>query len=52
MPTKEAVPKSKATGLKALELDDTLGEAHNSLAFYLNGYDCNFVAADGNSCER
>ena len=48
MPTKEAVPKSKATGLKALEL----GEAHNSLAFYLDGYDCNFVAADGNSCER
>jgi tetratricopeptide (TPR) repeat protein len=46
MPTKEAVTKSKATALKALELDDTLGEAHNSLAFCLEGYDWNFVAAD------
>jgi tetratricopeptide (TPR) repeat protein len=46
MPTKEAVPKSKAAVLKALELDDTLGEAHNSLAFCLDGYDWNFEAAD------
>lgn len=46
MPTKETVPKSKATALKALELDDTLGEAHNSLAFCLDGYDWNFEAAD------
>jgi TolB-like protein/DNA-binding winged helix-turn-helix (wHTH) protein/Flp pilus assembly protein TadD len=46
MPTKEAVPKAKAAALKALELDDTLGEAHNSLAFCLEGYDWNFDAAD------
>jgi TolB-like protein/DNA-binding winged helix-turn-helix (wHTH) protein/Flp pilus assembly protein TadD len=46
MPTKEGVPKAKAAALKALELDDTLGEAHNSLAFCLDGYDWNFDAAD------
>ena len=46
MPTKEAVPKAKAAALKALELDDTLGEAHNSLAFCLDGYDWNFDAAE------
>jgi TolB-like protein/DNA-binding winged helix-turn-helix (wHTH) protein/Tfp pilus assembly protein PilF len=46
MPTKEAVPKAKAAALKALQLDDTLGEAHNSLAFCLDGYDWNFDAAE------
>jgi TolB-like protein/DNA-binding winged helix-turn-helix (wHTH) protein/Flp pilus assembly protein TadD len=46
MPTKEAVPKAKAAAQKALELDDTLGEAHNSLAFCLDGYDWNFDAAE------
>ena len=46
MPTKEAVPKAKAAALKALELDDMLGEAHNSLAFCLDGYDWNFDAAE------
>jgi tetratricopeptide (TPR) repeat protein len=46
MPTKDAVPKAKAAALKALELDDTLGEAHNSLAFCLDGYDWNFDAAE------
>jgi TolB-like protein/DNA-binding winged helix-turn-helix (wHTH) protein/Flp pilus assembly protein TadD len=46
MPTKEAVPKAKAAAQKALELDDSLGEAHNSLAFCLDGYDWNFDAAE------
>jgi TolB-like protein/DNA-binding winged helix-turn-helix (wHTH) protein/Flp pilus assembly protein TadD len=45
MPTKEAVPRAKAAALKALELDDTLGEAHNSLGFCLDGFDWNFDAA-------
>jgi TolB-like protein/DNA-binding winged helix-turn-helix (wHTH) protein/Tfp pilus assembly protein PilF len=36
---KEALPKAKAAALKALELDSTLGEAHNSLAFLLDGFD-------------
>jgi TolB-like protein/DNA-binding winged helix-turn-helix (wHTH) protein/Flp pilus assembly protein TadD len=45
MPTKEAVPRAKAAALKALELDDTLSEAHNSLGFCLDGFDWNFDAA-------
>src|SRR5262249_22104286 len=36
MTAKEALPKAKAAAVKALELDNTLGEAHNSLAFLLD----------------
>ena len=39
MTPKEALPKAKAAAIKALELDDSLGEAHNSLAFCLDGFD-------------
>jgi TolB-like protein/DNA-binding winged helix-turn-helix (wHTH) protein len=39
MSPKEAFPKAKAAALKALELDGSLGEAHNSLAFVLDGFD-------------
>jgi tetratricopeptide (TPR) repeat protein len=39
MTPKEAFPKAKEAAVKALELDDTLGEAHNSLAFVLDGFD-------------
>jgi TolB-like protein/DNA-binding winged helix-turn-helix (wHTH) protein/Flp pilus assembly protein TadD len=35
----QANPKAKAAALKAVELDKTLGEAHNSLAFVLDGFD-------------
>src|ERR1700678_364971 len=35
----EAYPKAKAAALKAVELDSALGEAHNSLAFVLDGFD-------------
>jgi TolB-like protein/DNA-binding winged helix-turn-helix (wHTH) protein/Flp pilus assembly protein TadD len=45
MTPKEAFPKAKAAAMKALELDSTLGEAHNSLAFVLDGYDWDFNAA-------
>jgi TolB-like protein/DNA-binding winged helix-turn-helix (wHTH) protein len=45
MTPKEALPKAKAAAMKALELDDTLGEAHNSLAFCLDVYDWNFGSA-------
>src|SRR6202044_3038296 len=38
MTPKEAFPKAKAEAIKALELDGTLGEAHNSLAFFLDGF--------------
>jgi tetratricopeptide (TPR) repeat protein len=39
MTPKEAFPKAKAAAIKALELDSGLGEAHNSLAFLLDGFD-------------
>jgi TolB-like protein/DNA-binding winged helix-turn-helix (wHTH) protein/Tfp pilus assembly protein PilF len=46
MTPKEAMPRAKAAALKAVELDDSLGEAHASLAFCLDGYEWNFEAAD------
>jgi tetratricopeptide (TPR) repeat protein len=45
MTPNEALPKAKAAATKALELDGGLGEAHNSLAFCLDGFDWNFDAA-------
>ncbi len=39
MTPKEAFPKAKAAAIKALELDSALGEAHNSLAFVLDGFE-------------
>jgi TolB-like protein/DNA-binding winged helix-turn-helix (wHTH) protein/tetratricopeptide (TPR) repeat protein len=42
---KEALPKAKAAAMKAVELDATLGEAHTSLAFCLDGFDWDFQAA-------
>lgn len=44
MTTNEALPKAKSAARKALELDDALGEAHNSLAFVLDGFDWDFEA--------
>src|ERR1700756_813745 len=46
MTPKEALPKAKAAAIKAVELDSSLGEAHNSLAFCLDGFDWDFVSAD------
>jgi len=45
MTPKEALPKAKAAAIRALELDGTLGEAHNSLAFCLDGFDWDFESA-------
>src|ERR1700751_364164 len=45
MTPKEALPKAKASAIKALELDSALGEAHNSLAFCLDGFDWDFNLA-------
>jgi TolB-like protein/DNA-binding winged helix-turn-helix (wHTH) protein/Tfp pilus assembly protein PilF len=42
----EALPKAKAAASKALELDNTLGEAHNSLAFCLDGFDWDFEGGE------
>jgi TolB-like protein/DNA-binding winged helix-turn-helix (wHTH) protein/Flp pilus assembly protein TadD len=51
MTPKEAFPKAKAAAIKALELDNTLGEAHNSLAFILDGFDWD-LDAGGNEFRR
>jgi TolB-like protein/DNA-binding winged helix-turn-helix (wHTH) protein/Flp pilus assembly protein TadD len=45
LPPNEALPKAKAAAIKALELDSALGEAHNSLAFCLDGFDWDFDSA-------
>jgi serine/threonine-protein kinase len=39
IPTKEAFPKAKTLAGKALEIDETLAEAHTSLAYVLWSYD-------------
>jgi TolB-like protein/DNA-binding winged helix-turn-helix (wHTH) protein/Tfp pilus assembly protein PilF len=51
MTPKEALPKAKAAAIKALELDDSLGEAHNSLAFCLDGFDWD-LDAGGKEFQR
>jgi TolB-like protein/DNA-binding winged helix-turn-helix (wHTH) protein/tetratricopeptide (TPR) repeat protein len=43
---REALPKAKAAATRALELDSTLGEAHTSLAFCLEGFDWDLKSAD------
>ncbi len=51
MTPREAFPKAKAAAIKALELDSTLGEAHNSLAFVLDGFDWD-LDAGGKEFQR
>ena len=51
MTPKEAFPKAKAAAIKALQLDNTLGEAHNSLAFVLDGFDWD-LDAGGKEFQR
>jgi TolB-like protein/DNA-binding winged helix-turn-helix (wHTH) protein/Flp pilus assembly protein TadD len=51
MTPKEAFPKAKAAAIHALELDNTLGEAHNSLAFVLDGFDWD-LDAGGKEFQR
>jgi TolB-like protein/DNA-binding winged helix-turn-helix (wHTH) protein/Tfp pilus assembly protein PilF len=47
----QANPKAKAAALKAVELDSSLGEAHNSLAFLLDGFDWD-LDAGGKEFQR
>src|ERR1700722_15328676 len=51
MSPKEAFPKAKVAAIKALELDGSLGEAHNSLAFVLDGFDWD-LEASGKEFQR
>jgi TolB-like protein/Tfp pilus assembly protein PilF/predicted Ser/Thr protein kinase len=50
-PPTEMMPKARQAALKALELDDTLAEAHTSLAFVLAQFDWNSTEA-GREFER
>lgn len=42
----EVMPEAKAAALKALEIDNTLAEAHTSLAFVLFRYEWNWTGAE------
>ncbi len=46
LPPKEAYPKAKAAALKALEIDDTLAEAHVSLGWIKEGFDWDWSGAE------
>jgi serine/threonine-protein kinase len=45
MPPTEGHPKAKAAALKALQLDDTLAEAHSALGHTLHNYDWDWAGA-------
>jgi TolB-like protein/Tfp pilus assembly protein PilF len=45
---KEAMPRAKAAALRALEIDDSLAEAHSSLAMILHRYDWDWRGAEQN----
>jgi TolB-like protein/Tfp pilus assembly protein PilF len=46
LPPKEALPKAKALAKKALEIDETLAEAHTSHALVLGWFDWDWVEAE------
>lgn len=46
LPSTEGYPKAKAADLKALELDDSLAEAYNSLGSIQSSYDWNWQEAE------
>ena len=45
-PPGEIAPKARAAALKAVELDESLAEAHATLGHVLNAHDWNFVEAE------
>jgi serine/threonine-protein kinase len=46
LPPNEAIPKAKAEAMKALEIDDTLAEAHTSLAYAKQLYDWDWSGSE------
>ena len=46
LPPRQAMPKARAAAIKALELDDTLAEAHTSLALVRFFYDWDWPGAE------
>ena len=45
-PPKESMPQAKAAALKALEIDESIAEAHAALGLYLSVYGWNDAAAE------
>jgi serine/threonine-protein kinase len=46
VPSKDSLPQAKAAAMKALEIDDSLAEAHASLSFSLIWYDWNWAGGE------
>src|SRR3989442_2538383 len=46
MPSNEFLPKAKEAAEKAIEIDDTLAEAHAELGFIMFWYDWNWSVAE------
>src|SRR5262249_25695632 len=46
LPDAEMMPKIKAAAMRALELDDTLAEAHTALAVYKTAYEWDWPGAE------
>ena len=46
LPAKEAFPKAREAALKALEIDDSMGEAHTSLAAIKHDFDWDWKEAE------
>lgn len=51
LPSSEYMPKAKAAAQKAIEIDDTLAEAHSALGFILFWYDWDWNEAE-KQCKR
>jgi TolB-like protein/Flp pilus assembly protein TadD len=46
MPAADSMPRAKAAALRALELDDSLAEAHTALAWYYATYEWDWAAGE------
>jgi TolB-like protein len=46
LPGRQAFPRAKAAAIKALELNDSLPEAHNALAFATHSFDWDWAGAE------
>ena len=46
VPSKDCLPQAKAAAIKAIELDDSLAEAHSALSFALIWYDWDWAGAE------
>jgi TolB-like protein/Tfp pilus assembly protein PilF len=45
-PATDSMPQAKAAALRALEIDDSLAEAHTALGFYLSNYEWDRVGSE------